>query len=137
MHPKYMVSLKLSVPICVKPTYSTSPVVKLKTIGSISPDGTISPDDKVARFVMTRKTLAGMGTFRRQLVIIICIELIIVHILDIAPPTTSCNKKLRITLHLVTSFNTSPAVSTLSVTFPGTVCVGIVLLYVLNGAVIG
>jgi len=72
---------------------------KLKISVKIWSDGRISPEDTVARFVITRKTLAGMGTFRRQLVIIICREFIIVHILAMAPPTTSCKMKLIITDH--------------------------------------
>jgi hypothetical protein len=78
----------------------------------------MSPEDTPYRLVITKKTLAGIGTFSRQLVIIIYSELIIVHILFIAPPTTTCKKKLPITVSWLTYSRQSPAFLTLSVTAP-------------------
>jgi hypothetical protein len=83
---------------------------KVKISGIIMSVGKISPEDTLDRLVITKKTLAGIATFSRQLVIIIYSELIIVHMFAIAPPTTSCKKKFKTVAHRLTDSNTSPAV---------------------------
>ena len=86
----------------------------------------MSPEDTLYRFVITRKTLAGIGTLSRQFVIIIYSEFIIVHILFIAPPTTSCKQKLPITVSWLTYFKQSPDAFTFSVTAPSFSWVGMI-----------
>jgi hypothetical protein len=107
--PRYNVILALLTPIATKPVSLISVLVKVKIQGSIMSVGKMSPEDTPYRLVITKKTFAGIGTLSRQLVVIIYSELIIVHIFFIAPPTTTWQKKLPITVSWLSYSNQSPA----------------------------